>query len=66
VSELRAPKVSGAGGVRGDDEGGRHFASGEPESVDAEWLLAAARALIEAVRAQQSRFPRDRRTPGKQ
>jgi hypothetical protein len=34
--------------------------SGEVEAIDAEWLLAAARALIEAVRAR-SRFPADRR-----
>ena len=43
----RAVRDAG-GGVRG--EGGRYFANGEPEAIEAEFLLDAARALIEAVR----------------
>ena len=35
--------------------------SGEPAAIEAEGLLSAARALIEAVRARAARFPEGRR-----
>ena len=47
-----ARRVRDAGGsVRGDNEGGRHFAAGEVESIkaDLQWLLSATRALIATI-----------------
>ncbi len=45
----RVPDASGR--VRGDNEGGRHFASGEVEAItaDLQWLLSATRALIATI-----------------
>jgi len=57
VSQVR----DSAGRVRGDNEGGRHFAVGEPEGIDPSFLLDVARALIEAVRTQRANFPKGRR-----
>ena len=40
------------GSVRGDNRGDRHFAGGEPASIDAEFLLAVARAVIAMVNSR--------------
>ena len=46
----RVPDARGS--VQGDNERGRHFAGGEPGAVDLDWMLEAARMLIEAVRSR--------------
>ncbi len=47
----RVPDARGR--VRGDNVGGRHFANGEPASIDAEFLLAVARAVIAMVNSRE-------------
>ncbi len=67
----RVPIVADAEGrLRGDgrdgpgegeaNDGSDHWADGEVSSVQAEFLLDAARALIEAVRAGRANFPKGR------
>jgi len=48
-----APRMESRGGVRGDNTESRHFANGEPADIDAEFLLAVARAVIAMVNSRE-------------
>ena len=70
VPPLRVPQVRDAMGAMhgarstedGVNDGSDHWASGRVSAIEAEWLLSAARALIEAVRARARLLrPADRR-----
>ena len=41
------------GSAQGDNRGGRHFANGEPADIDAQFLLAVARAVIAMVNSRE-------------